>query len=306
LAGHDSTDSELEELRDLLPKQPGPLRPLLGIAAVALLVFGVVEVYRRMPERGASLGGDGYLVVRPDGTAWVMLNTGGALLATRESVARLHLQTGPCDHIEGGMLTPEADEMEIEKADCKPSAPLLPVLTTRMHYVGAKFGYWADGLKPAGDDLETPLRQTPEVIAAVIDPRADFPQLIPLYAPVFPASLERARKAGLPPPVLVSIRRNDLLINRYRLAPLVDFLHRDRFVFAGAAVTGGWLVRDLVITPDGTPSLERLLVAPEEAPWPERLGERTVRVARREPPIERLLGGGKTGANGGPDREGLP
>jgi hypothetical protein len=280
-----SEDSVDEDIRLLLPKRPSPLKVVLPIVGLVALIAVVAAVYRNMPERGASMGGEGYIIVRKDGSTWVMLNAGGtALPATPDSAAHVHAQTGPCTHIEGGLKDPSATQFEIDQLTCDPGKPLVPTIITRLRWMGATFGYWADGLKPNGDDLEPYLRETPEVVAAIIDPRAGNPQMIPLYPPLNPESVAAARQAGAPP-VIISIKRNDLLIMRYRMGALVDFLARDRFIFAGAAGTGGWLVRELVVASDGTPSLERLLVAPEEAPWPDRLRERTVRVARREPPL---------------------
>lgn len=264
-----------------------PLVPFLGALGFFALLGVVIAIYEHMPQQGVSLEGEGYFIVIPNGETWALFNTGAVAQVSPESAAKLHLQPGPCKRITGAMKEPAPvfDVNEIE--DCHPGEKLLPSLVTRLKWMGLRFAYWPEGLKPAGDNLDAALQQTPEVVAALVDPRAEDPQIIPMYMPLAPLSLEAARKRGLPPPVVVSVKRNDLLVNRYRKGALIDFLNRDRFIFAGASAAGGWLVRELLVVPDGTPSLERLLVAPDESPWPERLSERTVKVSRRGQPSER-------------------
>lgn len=276
------TDEDIDdEIRALLPKKRFPIVPVLASLGLAAAIAGILVLYDRLPQRGTTLTGDGYVVVLPDGAAWVMLTQGASVRVSPESVRRLGLRTGPCDRIEGALIDPVL-QIGLDKVSCHPGDPLLPKVASRLHWMGAKFGYWGDGVRPIGDNIEAALEHTPEVVAAMIDPRADDPQIIPLYPPLFPASLQAARRGGLPPPLIISIGRNDLLLNRLRRNELADFLHRADFVFAGAAVSGGWVVRDLMVTGDGTPSLERLLVAPDESPWPQLMSGRTLRLSRRE------------------------
>jgi hypothetical protein len=263
-----------------------PLVPLLAVLGFLVLLVVVIEIYEHVPQKGVTLEGEGYLVVTPTGETWALFNTGAVAQVAPESAAQHKVRPGPCKKLTGSMQDP-LPVFELDELDCQPGEKLLPSLVARLKWMGLRFGYWADGLKAEGDDLNHYLEQTPEVVAALIDPRADDPQVIPMYMPLAPLSLQAARKRGLPPPVLVSVKRNDLLVNRYRKGALMEFLDRSSFIFAGASPAGGWLVRELLVAPDGTPSLERLLVAPEEAPWPERMKEHTIRVARRGQPSER-------------------
>jgi hypothetical protein len=300
------SDSDLdEELRALIPKRRLPVVPIVMALFVLAGAIGVLVLYDHLPQRGLTISGEGYIIVPPGADAWVLLAQGTLVQASSESVNRLHARTGPCHLIQGSMLDP-LPQLELEHLECTPGAPLVPAVVTRLHWLGAKFGYWADGVEPHGDSLEAALERSPEVVAAMIDPRANDPQILPLYTPLYPASLQAARRKGLPPPVLISVRRNDLLIVRLREKELADFLQRDALVFAGAAAAGGWLVRDVMITPEGAPTLERLLVAPEEPPWPALMKDRTLRVSRRKQLGERTAGQPQTSQERGESTQNAP
>lgn len=306
MAPPSDSDSDLdEELKALIPKRRLPITSILIVLVVLVGVMGTLYLYDHTEHLGVTVSGQGYIIVPPGADAWVLLAQGTLVQASSDSVKELHAATGPCSLIQGSMMDP-LPVLKLEKLECEPGKPLVPAVVTRLHWLGAKFGYWGDSVERHGDSLETALQQTPEVVAAMIDPRASDPQIIPLYTPIYPASLQAARQKGLPPPVLISIRRNDLLIGRLREKELADFLHRDRLVFAGAAVRGDWLVRDVMITPDGTPALERLLVAPEESPWPELMKDRTLRVSRRKQPGERMSAQPRMPQESGESRQNAP
>lgn len=268
-----------DDVTDLLPKKPVAWGAIaIGIALI-LAAVGAFWLYSTIEQRGLSVRGDGHIVVLPDGSTWVALLDGSLIRATAESAQRLGARTGPCTEVAGSLL---GRELELERLTCTPGQPLLRRIGERLQRMNLRFGYWDQTLEHTPeDDLEPHLR-TIEVVASMVDKRfdADAPQLLALYTPLFAESLAEARQGKLPPPVLIQVKRNDFLIKRLARPEVAVLLARDRFILGAAAVKGGWLVRTVEIAADGPLSFERLLEAPEEAPWPTALVQRTIRASR--------------------------
>lgn len=256
------------------PQKPALWPWFVGIAVLAASVWA----YTQSTQKGVTVRGDGHVLVLPGHErAWLFLLDGSVALASAESTKRLGLATGPCARLEGAL---GERTVELEVATCTPG-PLQRTIGERLKRASMKFGYWAKGIENAGETLE-PVLQTPELYAAVIDPRVDEPQLVPLYFELWPGLYAEAREAGGPPPTLIHVQRNDLLIRRLSRSQLRAFFDLERFHLAGGAVAGGWLVREVVLQPAGTaPPVERLLVAPEEPPYDTLLRSSPVRVSRR-------------------------
>jgi hypothetical protein len=279
---------------DLPPAPPPPddvYRPRPAKVPLWLVVLGVAAaigaawLYTQFDQKGLTIRSKGHLVVLPagQGGAWALLVEGTLLEVGDASVRRLALKTGPCEDLIGSI---EGDRLELETAQCSPGAPLQPAIGERIRFSGLKFAHWDKGIPFAGDTLE-PHLQTPEVMAAMIDPRATAPQLVPLYSPLFPRTLAEARRNGtLPPPLVFHARRDDLQIVRLTRSDLALFLHRPRLRIAGGAAEGGWLVREVTIADDApaAATVESLLMDPKAAPWPELLKNKAVRVRRTTPP----------------------
>jgi hypothetical protein len=209
----------------------------------------------------------------------VFFRDGSEVLATRESAKRLNAKSGPCEYIDGAMK-PELPVYEIDELRCTPGGSILGLLTERMDILGLTFGYWPKGVTEKGPPLNGEAF-TLEIMAAMQDERSDEPQLIPLYNALMPETLVAARRRQPPPPLLIQVARNDLIEHRLGRDQAERFLSVPTLIFAGAGVTGGWLVRTLDVVPDGTRWLEQLLVNPDAAPWPAELQKSTLKVASR-------------------------
>ncbi len=260
------------------------------LALFALLAgLFIVWLYGHEKQRGVTIEGQGHLVVLPQGSrwAWALLLNGTLVQLTPGSVARFHPTTGPCDWIEG---TLEGERLRLEELRCAPGS-LQSRIGERMHWMGLEYEWFDPEERFSGDTLE-PVLETPEVIASMLDRRHPrWPQLVPLYQPLFPDALARARLRGtLPVPLIIEVGRNDLLLRRMTREDETAFLSRPRFHLAAGAAAGGWIVRTLVVDPAATGDLEDLLVDPTAPPWPDLLRQRTVRVARRTPLPEALAG----------------
>jgi hypothetical protein len=258
-----------------------PERPAVWPWLVFAAVLGVsVWAYTRSDQKGVSLRGDGHVLVLPgDPSAWLFTLDGAVARATPESTARFGLKTGPCERLEG-YLTLDGRAIALEAATCTPG-PLQRTVGERLKRASMKFGYWAKGLENRGETLE-PVLQTPELYAAVIDPRVDDPQLVPLYLELWPGLFAESREAHGPPPTVIHIERNDLLIRRLTRTQLRWFLDLPVFHLAGGAVAGGWLVREVRLEPRAdAPSVSKLLVNPAAPPFDSLLREGPVVVSRR-------------------------
>lgn len=278
----DKEDLPSDPADDLAAVHPRRSKAPWIIALVLLAAAGgTMGLYALIEQRGLSLKGAGHLLVLPaeQGGAWAMYLDGTLLQVTAASVQRLGARTGPCEAINGSL---QGDLLDLESLECTPG-PLQKRLGDRLKWMGLKFAYWDRSVPFTGDTLEADL-QTPEIVAAMVDPRPDSPQLVPLYSALFPPTLAAQRVAGrLPVPLLLHVKRDDLQIRRLTRTELSQFLARPRYRLAGAAVSGGWIVRTIDIDPTASVTLERLLLAPEEAPWPELLQQPTLRVSRRTP-----------------------
>lgn len=269
-----------EDVRQLLPRRRVPWSAVFLLCALAGAVGFAVWLYGRMEQRGLSLRGPGHLVRLDNGEIWAFfLNDGTVVRVTAESAAKAGVGTGRCTRLQGAL---DGRDYVLDVAECQPGG-LQDVVVERMRRAGLTFGYWAEGLTSQGETLDAAL-ETVEIYASMIDPRADAPQLVALYRPLFADVLPAARRRGLPPPVFISVRRNDLAILRVTRSELGSLMALPRFVFAGAAPAGGWIVREVVRAEDGDGDPGRLLVAPTEAPWPTRLAEPTLRVAPAQQP----------------------
>lgn len=279
----DVTTGVDDDVKALLPRRRVPWG---GVAIAAVLVGAVVlavSLYARFEQRGLSLRGPGHLVVLTSGDTWAFFLSDGSLVrVTAQSARALGASTGRCARLAGSL---QGHDLALDVAECE-GGGLQDIVVERMRRMGLRFGYWADNLESGGERLDGVLH-TVEIYASLIEPRADAPQLVPLYRPLFPEVLPAARRDGLPAPVFISVRPDDLAIVRVTRSELVALLALPEFVFAGAAAKGGWIVRTVRRAADGEGALSRLLVAPTEPPWPTRLAATTLRVA----PIEPASGG---------------
>lgn len=271
-----------EDVRALLPRRRVSWAAVFIACALVGAIGLAAWLYSRIDQRGLSLRGPGHLVRLDNGEVWAFfLNDGTLVRVTPDSADRAGVVTGRCTRLVGAL---EGRDYVLDQAQCEPGG-LQDVVVERMRRAGLKFGYWADGLESQGETLDASL-ETVEIYASMIDPRADAPQLVALYRPLFGDVLPAARRRGLPPPVFISVARNDLSIVRVTRSELTSLMQLPAFVFAGAAPAGGWLVRRLERAEGAEGSLERLLVAPIEPPWPERLAAPTLRLAPVQRPGE--------------------
>lgn len=264
-----------EDVSHLLPRRrvQWPLVVIFFVLVVAV-VFSA-WLYSRFEQRGPSLRGPGHLVKLDSGGVWAFFTNDGTLVrVTPESAQALNVTTGRCSRLDGWL---QGTDCVLEEAECEEGG-LQDAVVERMRRLGLRFGYWAEGLESRGDTLEDVL-ETVEVYASMIQPQANDPQLVPLFRPLFADVLPAARREGLPPPVFISVRRNDLAIVRVTRNELAGLMALPVHVFAGAAKKGGWVVRSVVAASDGDGELAHLLIDPTRTPWPERLRERVVRVA---------------------------
>lgn len=252
--------------------------PWSTVVIFAVLVVAVAFstwLYSRFEQRGPSLRGSGHLVRLDSGAVWAFFTNDGTLVrVTPESAKALGVFTGQCSRMEGWL---QGTDCVLDVAECEKGG-LQDAIVERMRRIGLRFGYWPEGLESQGDTLDDVL-ETVEIYASIIQPHANDPQLVPLFRPLFAHVLPAARREGLPAPVFISVRRNDLAIVRVTRTELAGLLDLSSYVFAGAAKTGGWIVRTVVAAPDGEGDFARLLVEPTQAPWPERLQDRVLRVA---------------------------
>ncbi len=270
----DSPDDEFAAFR------PSRAPWVLAFVALAAAAFSL-WLYGHFRQRGLAMHGQGHLVVLPAsrGGAWALFLDGTLVQLTPQSVQHLHAKTGPCEEIAGSLL---GERLDLESLHCAPGS-LQHLVGERLRWMGLKFEYFDKAEKFTGDTLERFL-ETPEVVASMLDPRPEWPQLIPLYTPLFPAALARARLSGrLPVPLLIEVHRDDLQIRRMTRTVLSEFLSRPTYHLAAGADRGGWIVRTLVVDPAASGDLEDLLLDPTAPPWPERLKATTVHVARRTP-----------------------
>lgn len=281
-----------DDVRQLLPRRRVPWSAVFIACALLGAVGFAAWLYARVEQRGLSLRGPGHLVRLPDGEVWAFfLNDGTLVRVTAESASKAGVVTGRCTRLQGAL---EGRDYVLDAAECQPGG-LQDVVVERMRRAGLTFGYWDKALASQGETLDAAL-ETVEIYASMIDPRADAPQLVALYRPLFADVLPAARRRGLPPPVFISVPRNDLSIVRVTRSELTALMQLPAFVFAGAAPAGGWIVRRVERAADGHGSLERLLVAPTEAPWPTRLAAPTLRVAPVERPGDPPAAGSDVGA----------
>lgn len=252
--------------------------PWAMVTFVALVVVGALAAYVLVEQRGPSVRGAGHVVVLQKAGAWAFLLDGTLLPITAESAARLQVRTAPCDRISG---TLEGEWLELDALDCRPGDSIQTQIGERLRRLSLRFAYWDPAIESVGQTLE-PHLEALEVVASMVDPRLDAPQLVPLYAPLFPGAVGRARQAGTPPPVIVQVKRHDFVQRRMGRTELASFLSQPRFVLAaGASKAGGWLTREVVLDTDidGVASFVRLLVSPLEAPWPQLLQAPVIRVS---------------------------
>lgn len=268
-----------DDVAKLLPKANVPWGAIFIGLVLALAGGAAIWLYANLDQRGLSVRGEGHVVVTPKAGAWALLQDGTLVRITKASADKLALRTGPCLTIEGALL---GRELEVETATCAGGEPVLRRVGERLQRLGLKYGYWPEGLEKKGDTLE-PFLGTPEIVAAMVDPRLVDPQLLWVYAPLFPETVREARLEGLPPPVVIQVKRNDFFVRRFSRTELAEFLQRPSFVFGAASAKGGWLVRTVEIGAPELPPIERLLVSPEEEPWPRALVDNPVKVSRRTP-----------------------
>lgn len=269
-----------DDIADLLPKRKTSKGVIFIAAFVVLALTAVVWLYVKLGQRGLSVRGEGHLVVTEKAGTWAALLDGTLVRVTPDSARKLALRSGPCKSIEGALAE---HELDIEIAECAGGEPLLRRVGERMQRMGLKFGYWPETIERKADTLE-PHLGTPEIMASMIDPRFTEPQLLTIYTPLFPETIREARALGLPPPVIIQVKRNDFFIRRLTRTELAAFLSRERFILGAAASKGGWLVRTVEIGGPELPPIERLLMAPGEDPWPRLLQANPVRASFRPPP----------------------
>lgn len=281
-SGRDVFREELESRGIRTPRMSGAwIWMVVGIA------FGLSLVaYRLVPQRGTSVLGRGHVLVDQAGAGtWVFLSDGSMIEVVPETVAELGLTTGACSMLRGWI---QEKRLVLEQADCVPGSLLRPVME-RVRELRLTIEYWGDELEPEEGSPE-PYLDTVELYASMVDRRFEHPQLVPLYRELFPGRLGQLRQEGVTgKPMILHVRRNDFVGRRLNRAGLDTFLGpegpvaRHGFFLAGAAAKGGWLVREVVYEPNGPGPVERLLVAPVEAPWPELLESSPVRV---RPPVQ--------------------
>lgn len=269
-------DDELEELA--FPTQQRSRVPAIVGGMLALVLVGIGYLYTQVPQRGLSLGGAGHITVLPNGETWVFFLDGAQVRATPETARRVGAQSGPCSRIDGA-LKEDGPLFEIDALDCTPGKSVVPRITERMGYLGLRFGYWP--MESTGQSLaEAAL--TSEIVAAMIDPRTDNPQIVPLYNVLFPQVLSEIRAPGGTPPLIIHVDRHDLVTNRMDREQLGAFLQRPQFILAGAGTQGGWLIRTVKVDPKGVSTLESLLVNPAAEPWTTELRNTTLSVGRKQ------------------------
>jgi hypothetical protein len=259
------------------------------VTGLAVVFVGIVYLYKHIEQRGISIGGGGHIAVMPNGDVWAFFLDGGQVRVSPESAKRLGAQTGPCTRIDGA-LKDDTSVYDVDLLDCSPGKSVVPKVVERLQTLGLKFGYWP--LEATGQTLAE-AAVTPEIVGAMIDPRTEDPQLVRLYNPLFAETIPASRKGGGPPPLIIQVDRNDFVTNRLDRDKLAAFLDRPRFTLAGSGQQGGWIVRQVEVAPDGTPTLERLLVNPLADPWPNLLRAPTLRVSRRSAALASPAGGGR-------------
>lgn len=273
----DVFEEELQSRGIRLPSRGGAWIWLVASIAVGLALIA----YRLVDQKGVSVLGRGHVVVLPDGAGtWVFLSDGSVIEAVPESATFLGLATGACARFRGWV---REKQLVVEEAECVPGSLLRPVME-RMRELRLQPEYWADTL-PAESATPEPHLATLELYASLVDRRFDDPQIVPLYRELFPGRLARLREEGRTgKPTVFHVKRNDFVGRRLLRTELAHFLGEDGpvarhgFHLAGAAAEGGWLVRDVSYDPQGKGPVERLLVAPVEAPWPELLASPNLRV----------------------------
>lgn len=243
----------------------------LGAAALSLAAWFAVD------QRGMSVRGIGHVLrLDAEGAGWVLLQNGSLFATTEESARRFGLRTGPCRRLTGSM---RGFLLDLEEADCEPG-PLARPVGERLRAMRLRVAYWPEELVPSGDELE-PHLGTFEVYASMVDRHAPAPQLVALYTEPYPGAVARARAAGaLPPPVILHAQANAFAGRRAGAPEVAEILSRERFILAGAAVRGGWLVRTVLLGDDGPAPVERLLSWPDSEPWPELLRSPTLQLRR--------------------------
>lgn len=272
-------DMDDDDVSRLLPRRRVPWGLVVSLLTVVFATALSVFLYGKMEQKGLSLRGPGHVVLFESGDAWAFFaNDGVVAPVAARSVGAFGVQaSGRCERIDGWL---SHRELVVESATCVEGG-LQDAVVARMRMLGLRFGYWPENIVSDGETLDEVLR-TVEVYAAFIQPDARAPQLVALFKPLFPDVLPVARNAGLPPPVFISTRRNDLSIVRVTRSELAQLAALPSFVFAGAAVEGGWVVRRLEREAGGEGDLGRLLLAPAEPPWRTRLEERILKL----PPTE--------------------
>lgn len=250
---------------------------LLG-AFVLAVAGGMVLLCATTEERGLTVRGRGHAVVLPGG-AWVFL-ADGALFPVTGASRELLPATGPCERIDGFL---RGEKLHLERVTCLPGS-LQPAVAERLRLLGLKAAYWPENLHSEGPGALGGVLETVEVVAAMVDPRFDAPQLVPLWRELFPGAVVRSREAGeVPPPVVVQVERNDRVRERMGRTELGQWLARENFFLAAAAPRGGWIVREVRLTSAARGPVERLLTAPGEGEWPAALEAPVVEAAPWEP-----------------------
>lgn len=243
----------------------------LGMAYVA---------YRLVPQKGTPVVGRGHVVTLPETGTWVFLSDGTMVEAKSAGEEGPELFTGACTALRGWL---DNKILWVEQAECEPGGLLRPVME-RVRELRLKPAYWDDSLAQETVSPEDWLG-TLELYASMADRRFDNPQVLPLYRELFPGKLAELRAQGLTgKPMVFHVQRDDFVGRRLRRDEL-ELLFAPEGVaeqqglgLAGAAVMGGWLVRDLELNEDAPAPLERLLFSPLEDPWPELLAQPKLKV----------------------------
>lgn len=270
----DETPPPADDVEFLLPRRKVPWAGLVIGVVFVLSVIAAITLYNLLGERGPSIRGKAHVVAFEQGGVWLFLEDGASIRVTDESVQRLGLKTALCTNVEGHIA---GNLIELELAECAPGR-LVDALIARMRKMNVRFGYWPEGLVPEGADALEPRLATVELYGAMIDQRFPDPQLVRFWAPLFPETVLAARPA-LPPPVVISIKRNDFITLRVTRPELASLLALPRLVFAGAATKGGWLVRTIELDPGAAVDVRSLLVEPDRDPWRELLRAPIVRAS---------------------------
>lgn len=272
------SDPSQEDLDLAFQKPERPLVQWIIGGVLVLVLIGIGFLYSRIEQRGLTIRGRSHLFVQPSGAAWAFFVDGSQVKVSPESAKKHQLASGPCDEIVGSLREKEP-LFDIDTLSCSPGQSVAPRVIERIAALGLDFGYWK--IESEKQSLaDTAL--TTELVAAIIDPRADDPQITPLYGVMFPEWLAEARAEGSPPPLIIHVDRNDAVKDRFDRERLEAFLKRPQFMLAGGGAKGGWVIRTLTLVPTGTLTIDSLLVDPNVEPWPTELRKPTLFLARKQ------------------------